>query len=130
MVKTKVWTVMNKFVRSKNQNKMKKITIVFTLLIIAFGTVLAQESNVTNKEVSISRSNENGVEKIHVKVVQQRPTQLAVIDLAGKQVYTSELTTFGGVFNEEIDLSENGRGMYLLKISQGKKMVTRKIVID
>ena len=121
---------MNKFVRSKNQNKMKKITIVFTLLIIAFGTVLAQESNVTNKEVSISRSNENGVEKIHVKVVQQRPTQLAVIDLAGKQVYTSELTTFGGAFNEEIDLSENGRGMYLLKISQGKKMVTRKIVID
>lgn len=60
----------------------------------------------------------------------KKPTSVQVLSLDGRTVYNEELTEFTGIYNNEIDLSAQKRGIYLLRIQQGSKSMNRKIVLE
>jgi hypothetical protein len=60
----------------------------------------------------------------------KRPTEVKITSLEGKTVYSEELQNFEGTYQNEIDLSSQKRGVYLLQIIQGSKAVNKKIVIE
>ena len=63
-------------------------------------------------------------------VGQGKPTSIKVLSLGGKEIYSEELSGFEGSYNNEIDLSSQKKGIYLLRIQQGSRTINKKIVID
>jgi hypothetical protein len=59
-----------------------------------------------------------------------RPTEIKITSLDGKEIYSENLTGFEGTYQNEIDLSAQKRGVYLLQIIQGNKATNKKIVIE
>ena len=59
-----------------------------------------------------------------------KPTEVKIVSLDGKVVYAEQLSGFEGTYNNEIDLSNEKKGIYLLQILQGKKAHNKKIVIE
>lgn len=57
-------------------------------------------------------------------------TEVRITNMIGKILYEEKLNNFSGAYNKSINLSENGTGTYLLQIIQGKKVITRKIMVD
>jgi len=49
---------------------------------------------------------------------------------AGKEIYNRYFEKFNGTFDDQIDFNSYSSGKYLLEISQGKKRLTKKLVID
>ena len=59
----------------------------------------------------------------------QQPVQLKIYDIQGKVVYSEKISDFDGKYTNNIDISKNGEGIYVLQIVQGEKASTNKIVI-
>jgi hypothetical protein len=56
--------------------------------------------------------------------------EVTVYDLQGKQVYNEKLPNFTGEYNKPIDISSNAKGIYFVKIQQGKHTQVKKISLD
>lgn len=56
--------------------------------------------------------------------------EVTVYDLQGKQVYNEKLPNFSGEYNKPIDISSNAKGIYFVKIQQGKHTQVKKISLD
>lgn len=57
------------------------------------------------------------------------PTTVRILDVTGKSVYAKELPQFGGSFNEQVNLSSQKAGNYVLSIQQGGKVRSKQIVL-
>ena len=60
----------------------------------------------------------------------KRPTEVKITGLDGKEIYSESLQGFEGTYQNEIDLSSQKKGIYLLQIIQGNKATNKKIVIE
>jgi hypothetical protein len=58
------------------------------------------------------------------------PTTIQVLDLNGKELYNEKLNEFDGVYNKDIDIKNEARGTLILKIIQGDKVMTQKIIVE
>jgi hypothetical protein len=58
------------------------------------------------------------------------PTTIQVLDLNGKEVYNEKIENFDGAYNKEIDIRNEARGTLILKIIQGDKIMTQKIIVE
>jgi len=56
--------------------------------------------------------------------------EVTVYDTQGKQVYSEKLPNFSGDYNKAIDISSNTKGVYFVKIQQGKHSQVKKIILD
>jgi hypothetical protein len=56
--------------------------------------------------------------------------EVTVYDIQGKQVYNEKLPQFTGEYNKPIDISSNSKGVYFVKIQQGKHSQVKKIVME
>jgi len=57
------------------------------------------------------------------------PTVVLILDVAGKAVYSQELPQFSGSFTEQVNLSGNKPGNYVLSIRQGNQVRSKQIVL-
>ncbi len=60
----------------------------------------------------------------------QAPLKVAVYDLAGQEVYVEAYDSFGGLFKQELDLSNEEPGVYILEISSGKRKLNKKLILE
>ena len=72
----------------------------------------------------------NGRFKVRFDLPQEGELQIKVSNLEGKEVFSRYFERFGGTYSELIDLSGQKDGIYLLEISQGKKRLTKKVMIN
>ncbi|MEP0984497.1 T9SS type A sorting domain-containing protein [Ekhidna sp.] len=72
----------------------------------------------------------NGRFKVRFNVMDEGELSIKVSSLEGKEVFSRYFERFGGQYSEMIDLSGQKEGIYLLEISQGRKRLTKKIVIN
>lgn len=90
------------------------------------------ESNVLELDdlVFFPNPSSNGRVKVRFKLPEEGELSIKVSNLEGKEVFSRYFERFGGTYSEMIDLSGQKDGIYLLEIGQGKKRVTKKIVIN
>ncbi|MEO9482690.1 MAG: T9SS type A sorting domain-containing protein [Ekhidna sp.] len=90
------------------------------------------ESNVLELEdlVFYPNPSPNGRFKVKFNVPEEGELSIKVSNLEGKEVFSRYFERFGGTYSEMIDLSGQKEGIYLLEIEQGKKRLTKKIVIN
>ena len=72
----------------------------------------------------------DGRVKVRFSVPDEDDLEIQVSNLEGKEVFSRYFDRFAGYYSEEIDLSNQKEGIYLLEISRGKKRLTKKIVIE
>ena len=53
-----------------------------------------------------------------------------IVSIEGKEIFTQQIENFDGRYTNQLNLSSNPAGVYVLQIIQGNKMLTRKIVMD
>ncbi len=59
-----------------------------------------------------------------------KPTTVRVVDMGGKEIYSEELNSFNGLYNEELDLRKAAKGMFILTIQQGDKTFSERLMIQ
>lgn len=92
-------------------------------------------TNITKNELQIddlkfSPNPNNG--KFDVKFTtknKKEPLSVKIFDIQGKEVYSETINKFSGKYSKNIDISENGKGTYILQILQGNKSKTNKVLI-
>lgn len=72
----------------------------------------------------------NGQLKVRFTAPSEDELTIRVSNLEGKEVFSRYFESFSGTYSERIDLSSQKEGIYLLEIMQGKKRLTKKIVIN
>jgi hypothetical protein len=53
---------------------------------------------------------------------------ISVFDLGGRSVYTNSFEV-SSVFNQNINLNAVSQGVYLVRIVDGNRMITQKIIV-
>jgi hypothetical protein len=56
--------------------------------------------------------------------------EITIVNSEGKKVYSESLPGFDGHYNKEIDLSGNGKGVYFVRIQQGRHSQMKKLVVE
>lgn len=57
------------------------------------------------------------------------PTTVSITDLTGKVVYSQTINQFSGFFGDQINLDGQAPGNYVLSVTQGEKVSTKKFVL-
>ena len=90
--------------------------------------------NLNKKELAVenlrfSPNPNNGKFELNFKLEKEQAVQVKIVDLQGKEVYNEMVNNFEGYYTNQIDISENKEGVYILQIIQGNKASTNKIVL-
>lgn len=57
-------------------------------------------------------------------------TEITVMNLEGKVIYNEKLNDFTGAYDKEIDISNNPKGTYFVRLVQGQHSQLKKIVLE
>ena len=55
---------------------------------------------------------------------------VSITDLGGKSVFEEKVEDFNGSYSKDIDITDHNEGIYILRISQGNRIYTEKVVIN
>ncbi len=91
---------------------------------------ISTKSNLIPTEISYSPNPGNGRFTLKLTLEQKEPVVIRVLDSLGKEVFNESVADFSGSLEKRINLQEKEKGTYVLQISQQKKTLTRKIVIE
>jgi hypothetical protein len=56
--------------------------------------------------------------------------EVTIYNSEGKPVYNEKLPSFTGEYNKPIDISNNSKGIYFVKVVQGKHAMVKKVVME
>ena len=72
----------------------------------------------------------NGKFNLAFSLPKKGNTDITIFNIEGKTIYSEKLTNFSGNYDKEIDISQNPKGNYFIKIAQGSASQVKKIVIE
>lgn len=72
----------------------------------------------------------NGKFTVAFELETKDPLTLSVFDITGKKVFSETIKKFNGKYSNRIDISEKGKGTYLLQIEQKGKIFSKKFMIE
>ncbi len=70
----------------------------------------------------------NGLLTVKFSTSNEMPLRVAILDVAGKEIFSEDVVQSTMVYERQIDLTSNTPGIYILKITQDKKVFTEKII--
>jgi hypothetical protein len=83
-----------------------------------------------SKDVTIYPNPSNGHITLNIDMPGKDETNIRVIDMNGKTVYTESLGETEGKVSKEIDLSKNGKGIYNVEVRKGGNVVIERVVVQ
>lgn len=96
---------------------------------------LGQSTGTKNQGLSVSNMNfypnpSNGKFNLSFSLPESGNTDVTILNSEGKVVYKENLPSFSGNYDKEIDISKQARGIYFVKVEQGKHSQVKKIVLE
>lgn len=80
-------------------------------------------------KLKFSPNPNNGRFDLSFKLNEKTPVQIKIFDMQGKEIYNENVTNFTGKYTNNIDISEYGKGVYIMQIIQGSKANAHKVII-
>ncbi len=80
-------------------------------------------------QLNLSYDQENGSLKIGIKLPNTGNTVLTITGPEGKEIYKETLKNFSGIYNKEINLKNEDKGIYQVQFTQNNTSVTKKLEI-
>lgn len=98
-------------------------------------TLLSTFSSKTKEKLSVENftlgpNPSTGRFRVQAEMPKASEARILVRDYQGKEILDTRAKLSEGRLNEELDLSQQGRGIYFVSIIQGKKSATRKVVVE
>ncbi|MEO6304118.1 MAG: T9SS type A sorting domain-containing protein [Bacteroidia bacterium] len=72
----------------------------------------------------------NGKFNLSFNLQSKGDAEITVLNIEGKKVYSEKLPNFTGAYDKEIDISKNPKGVYFVRIEQGKHAQVKKVMLD
>ncbi len=72
----------------------------------------------------------NGKFNLSFTLPEKGDTEITILNIDGKVVYKESLPNFSNTYDKEIDISKNAKGVYFVKVEQGKHAQVKKIVLE
>ena len=72
----------------------------------------------------------NGKFNLSFNLPEKQDTEITILNVEGKVVYKEKLNQFSGNYDKEIDISKNAKGVYFVKVDQGKHAQVKKIILE
>jgi hypothetical protein len=89
---------------------------------------LEDESVLELKEFKLYPNPTEGLFTIEFEIENKENTVLKVYNEEGKSVYSDKIKKFEGLYSKQIDISKEDKGIYFIRIIQGNKSVTKKVL--
>lgn len=90
----------------------------------------AEGNKLDIEKLVFSPNPSDGKFKLKFNTTEKGKTSIQIYDINGKEVYQENIKNLKGAYEKEIDISSEGQGIYFLKIQQGEKFITRKIILE
>lgn len=86
-------------------------------------------NNLSIEQLKIFPNPSQGVFNLQFNLPNNDITQIRIFDGSGKMVYSNDLGSFSGDFNDRLDLTNNPAGTYYLMVQQGAFSISKKVII-
>lgn len=96
---------------------------------------LNKQTGINYKKLELEKLNffpnpSNGKFNLSFSTVKKADTEISIQSIEGKLIYQEKLPAFSGDYKKEIDISQNPKGAYFIKIAQGNNAQIKKIIIE
>lgn len=72
----------------------------------------------------------NGKFNLSFNLKEKGDTDIQVMNVEGRTVYSEKLKNFSGQYDKEIDISSEPKGVYFVKVNQGNHSLVKKLVTE
>jgi hypothetical protein len=72
----------------------------------------------------------NGTFNLQFNLENKGTADINIYDLSGKSIYSENVNSLSKLYEQKIDLGQQAKGIYILKVSQEGKSITKKLVIE
>lgn len=90
----------------------------------------ASKNSLDADNLSFSPNPGSGKFNLSFELEEKGKTEVRIFDASNKEVYSESLGKFSGRYDKQIDISNNPKGIYFLQITQGNRVLNKKIVIQ
>lgn len=91
---------------------------------------ITTENSLNLTQINIFPNPSNGRFNLTFDLQDKGTTDVVIYDIAGKILYQEQLKDFRGSYQKEIDIAHGNKGIYFLKVIQGKKAFLKKIALQ
>lgn len=96
---------------------------------------LNKQTGINYKKLELEKLNffpnpSNGKFNLSFSTPKKSDTEISIQNIEGKMIYQEKLPAFSGTYSKEIDISQNPKGAYFIKIVQGDSAQVKRIVIE
>jgi hypothetical protein len=95
-----------------------------------FNARLSSDNTLNVQNLRLSANPAEGNFNLSFNLPQEGNTQVRALNSKGRVIYEYDLGPFSGAFNDAVDISQNGPGIYFLEIKQGNKARVKKILLS
>lgn len=118
---------------------VKKMIIIRTVKISDITTddetILNKTTGVGDKKLSSDEMKfypnpSDGKFNLTFSLASKGDAEINVINIEGRSIYNEKLPSFSGKYDKQIDISQNPKGTYFVKIAQGDHTLVKKVVLE
>ena len=88
------------------------------------------KNNLKPSQFSYYPNPNNGKFNLKFTLNPKEDVTVKIMDILGNEVYKEKILDFDGTYDNQLDLTDKEKGIYILQILQKKKILTRKILIE
>ena len=81
-------------------------------------------------DLSLAPNPSMGMFNVSFNLPQRGDALIRIFNSAGREIYSYELNDFQGAFSDDVDITQNGPGLYFLAVTQNGQTMTRKLVLQ
>lgn len=81
-------------------------------------------------DLSLAPNPSMGMFNVSFNLPQRGDALIRIFNSAGREIYNYELNDFQGAFSDDVDITQNGPGLYFLAVTQNGQTMTRKLVLQ
>ncbi len=125
-----------------SSNKAESKTTKIVLLKVKMTDLSAEDKAKLNKqigatdnklemsEMSLFPNPHDGKFNLNFNLKNKGDASISIYNIEGKEIYSEKLPDFTGEYNKTLDISNNNKGVYFVKITQGTHAQVKKIVLE
>jgi hypothetical protein len=96
---------------------------------------ISKQAGETDGKLNVEKMNfypnpSNGKFSLSFNLPGKGDTEVNIMNMEGRSVYSEKLPGFSGNYEKEIDISKNAKGVYFVRVEQGKHAQVKKIVLE
>jgi hypothetical protein len=88
------------------------------------------KNNLKPSELNYYPNPNDGKFNLKFNLDQKGEVIVKVLDILGNEIYKETLLDFNGIYDNQLDLTGHEKGIYVLQVQQGRKALSRKILIE